>query len=282
MSDLALLLLVAAIVFASVAWGVYGVQRRRELERYAREQRAIRGPIPPALPRAGDPGRQPGNLALPPPAPSLEASAAPAKGEALEAHARTSEGRLASDAAEGADRLAAGASNDRGAPAPRASDRDVASAIETAARSATGASEVETAARSAASASESEAARSAISASEIEAAARAATRASESEAARSATSASAIETAARAATHASEIETAARSASASASEVKAAAGAASAAASAAGATPEASVVSIEPGSPGDTAVVAGKPETDADRAPAVVLVHGILGFDHLK
>jgi triacylglycerol lipase len=58
--------------------------------------------------------------------------------------------------------------------------------------------------------------------------------------------------------------------------------AASAAASASAAAPGAAVVSVEPTSPSETAVAAAKPAAGADRAPAVVLVHGILGFDQFR
>jgi triacylglycerol lipase len=60
-----------------------------------------------------------------------------------------------------------------------------------------------------------------------------------------------------------------------------AARAASAAAVAVADAPDASVVSVEPRSTAEPTVVAAKPE-GAERAPAVVLVHGIMGFDQLR
>ncbi len=209
MSNLALLLLISALAFASLTWAVYGLQRRRELERSARAREALLGTASPALPRSAEPARLPDGLAssvdLAAPrrtsTPATVAAAAsaeafgakvPTSDDGLETGAFENKTRLDSDPLEGQRRLRAGEPHERGKAAASAAGGNSASAV------------------------------------------------------------------------------------------IAAADAASAAASAAGAAPEASIVSIEPGQPSDTTVVAAKPDTDADRAPTVVLVHGILGFDHLK
>ncbi len=75
---------------------------------------------------------------------------------------------------------------------------------------------------------------------------------------------------------------AAASAPGAARAAEGAADAASAAASAAAATPGSTIVTVEPGSAKETAVVAATPDEGAENAPVVVLVHGILGFDQFR
>jgi triacylglycerol lipase len=217
MSDFALLLLVAALAFASVAWGTFWVQRRRALARGASHAPPALGPAP----RGTTPGALPGND-------RRDATAGAPLGDAPSDVTRAG--------APGRALLPARplpAPGRHGPPVPAADratvDGAVAGAVPSAAAD--------------------------LALDETEAAARA---------------------------RASSSADAAAAGAAARAEAEAAVEAASAAASAAGAAPGEGVVTIEAGSRGETAVTAAKPAEDADRAPVVVLVHGILGFDQMQ
>ncbi|HEU4409358.1 MAG TPA: hypothetical protein VFS43_29130 [Polyangiaceae bacterium] len=250
MSDFALLLLVAALAFASVTWGPLWLQRRRALGRGGPGPRTLPGPAPAALPRPAEPtpwAREPSaaarELATPSPREPSAAARKVAAPSAGLAHASDADGPAPAPGPGGA----------RLAPAP--TPRSPGLPLDAAARGAE---------CTPAPASNGAAARGAE---------RTPAPASNGAAARGAerTPAPASNDEAPGLAEALDGETA--------SAVEAAA---SAAASASAAAPGEGVVSVEADSPAETAVAAAKPAAGAERAPAVVLVHGILGFDQLR